>query len=239
MSNGLVGSYSMFTHNFTGIRVKSQLLQSVSWCLEVPYVPAPGIDDAKLVHATSQKLIHWLRGYFVDTVFLDVDDQYILEMMNSTACDNSLVYLPGEPTNTLIAKTVRSKLTTLANGVINLGTISLMSSDTYYSQHCASSEGLPDINYVGTGAYHTVPWWKRHDLDTYDITTCDFIECDEPPSFSDINTEPYLVKLVDHINQELGLGSDESGAEIQEIPKLITNNVVPFKRENKCPSTIK
>lgn len=171
--NKILSQYVTIKFSFSGNRVEDCYFYPTVWDLEIDIVAllsrTTSEDSAQDAY---QKLKFWIDNVLPDSIVVSGENE--VDMSLAALPDNNIIVLPGAPTNDVLVRVIHSKLTSLSDGHIIIGKISLGSSDTdvvqCYSLGPAGYE-LPETTdyYFSQDTIHAVPWWSRTDGFTFEM----------------------------------------------------------------------
>lgn len=163
-----VSRYMILCEEFTGVRYLEDTLHANTWQLEADLVVVSDKlrkDYMRRGTETYQNITFWIENVLNGSLFINASDE---EKLDFSACmDNAPVYCPGEPTDDLLIRLFRAKLTAIAGSNMMVGQVRLKckSMNVRYVENDDKGSPLPALvaDYVTRESLHTVPWWNRQD----------------------------------------------------------------------------
>lgn len=162
-------------YNFTGIRIIDQGLTPVDWSLKVNLSgtkkKSKSADDK--ANYIYKKIYFWLETNLQSTIMVDATDESDLYI--SSLSSNISLHCPGKATDDLLIRLLHSKLTSLSDGSLDIGEMTLKGSDTTLKYTFDTSDGdynLPEktSDYITCGTVRSEdPWWTKDDGFCFDF----------------------------------------------------------------------
>lgn len=129
---------------------------------------------------------------------------------------NNLMLCPNEPTDDHLATLFQAKMTALAAGSMEFGSVEVRSDNvsglvfTYVGHH---SELLPDVRaWIGERSYFDEPWWARDDASAMDVI---------PGEDSDLAVPPPWAYSLDFLRQTVQSNEDHVIVRPDFAPRVI------------------
>jgi len=114
-----------------------------------------------------QRLKVWLEAILRDVVLIDVNSELMEPLQDNLS--NMLMYVPGQPDDSMLSVLLHSKMTALTENMLNIYSVSLTASDTYgierHYRNLSNKYPLPGIEYFDGETEHNEPWWERATVD--------------------------------------------------------------------------
>jgi len=196
-----VRSYMKMEFAFSGIRIADKELIPVQWQLSATLVPIQKKKPTKesLPHdaeITYQRLYFWLETNLPNVIVVDADDNVGIAI--ATSVTNVMMVCPGAPYDEMIAELLHHKFTSLVDGHMAIGDITLKSSDTTAAFTFDCPDGAYELpgtvsEYLPYRSLHTLPWWARNDGYSFEFVM--------PDSIKDKTIEEFFGEVSDPMEQ--------------------------------------
>ena len=213
-----VNSYTTFKTQFnaTMIQVETMLL-SDTYELEIDFVwNTPEIAKG---NAAFLKVKYFLEECLHQAIFTHKSAP-----MKFVDIENKIVMFPYVPTSDIIAMTLHSKLNAIADGHIEIISVTIGSKDNMsnmtYTYADETYPALPSLKeWVESDKYYyNTPWWGRNSPETQDYEVDENTDLTQPPEYDNVLDEIEKVVM-----GELKL--KEEGGEVVSInawkPKIV------------------
>lgn len=177
-------SFIVLPHTFSAIRVFDEKdvgahLTATDITLKFSCTPTNEDADAGAKAMIGyQRLRAWLDAVMQNIIIIDVNSPMIGSLHSGTS--NLLMHTPGRTDDALLSLVFHSKATAIAEGLLDIHSIWLVSTDTEnserYYRNTDGEYGLPDISYFnertatdGRISSNKRPWWERSTVDICEI----------------------------------------------------------------------
>ena len=173
-------SFIVLPHTFNAIRVfdeKDVGAHMTATTITLKFSCTP-IDETKDAGAKAmigyQRLRAWLEAVMQNVMIIDVNSPIIGAM--HTGVSNLMMYTPGRTDDALLSVLFHSKATAITEGLLNIHTFWMSSTDTEnserYYRNVDNHYELPGIEYFnnrthsdGSLSSNKRPWWERSTVD--------------------------------------------------------------------------
>jgi len=173
-------SFIVLPHSFSAIRVFDEKevgahLTATTITLKFSCSPLDETSDAGAKAMIGyQRLRTWLEAVMQNVIIIDVNSPMIGSMHNGVS--NLMMYTPGRTDDALLAMLFHAKTSAITEGLLNIHSIWLVSTDTEnserYYRNSDGDYGLPGIEYFneraandGSVSSNKRPWWNRATID--------------------------------------------------------------------------
>lgn len=184
-----VNSYTTFKTQFnaTMIQVEPMLL-SDTYDIEIDFVwNTPEIAKG---NAAFLKVKYFLEECLHQAIFTHKSAP-----MKFVDIENKVVVFPYVPTSDIIAMTIHSKLNAIADGYIEIVSVTIGSKDNMsnmtYTYADEAYPGLPSLKeWVESDKYYyNTPWWGRNSPETEDYEVDENTDLTQPPEYDNVLDE--------------------------------------------------
>ena len=213
-----VNSYTTFKTQFNATMIQIEpMLLSDTYDIEIDFVwNTPEIAKG---NAAFLKVKYFLEECLHQAIFTHKSAP-----MKFVDIENKVVVFPYVPTSDIIAMTIHSKLNAIADGHIEIISVTIGSKDNMsnmtYTYADETYPALPSLKeWVESDKYYyNVPWWGRNSPETQDYEVDENTDLTQPPEYDNVLDEIEKVVM-----GELKL--KEEGGEVVSInawkPKIV------------------
>lgn len=186
------------------IRVVDSKLSPSRWKISVDLYELdndfePEQNDIGIKTAIA-KIRYWLENIFQNSLILSPGNSWAAKAFfnqeGHTTSSNNIVLLPDDPSDDIIAEILQSKFNAFGYPYLQFGSLELVNDDDPVLSYIFNGVGeinLPEMDdWIGTHAYHDVPWWARDDASTVDVI---------PSPDADLTDKPKSSFSLDFIRQ--------------------------------------
>lgn len=196
--------------NFKAIRVVGNKMIPTTWSINTEVIYEEVEDDETgdksldldlEIRTTISKIKYWVENVLEGSILFCADNPWayhaFFDEAGKCSMENTIVMLPSEPSDDLVAEVLHSKMNALGNPHVEFGVVELTSDDKTGFSYLFVGNGemnLPTMDeWVGDHAYFDKPWWARNDGSTIDTI---------PPEGADVNEKPSYAFSLDFIRQQ-------------------------------------
>jgi hypothetical protein len=186
MSEYTGGNFIVYKSNFLATRVIGDYLEPAEFELEMGFQFGPSNPDDNQQTVAYNKIEFFVDYVLNKSIFINQENGFWYEIARLETANNYVVF-HQEPYDDLITKYLYYKLQAITYPAFLLVDLSIWSNSTKLKFNFMGEETctLPSITEsVGELAYHTLPWYKRDDCDTYDNVPESKEDLDNPPKNS-------------------------------------------------------
>ena len=171
-------SFIVIPHTFTATRVyieEHDMPRMTAATITLKIACGPLDEDDKLTPEERgkravlgfQRLKVWLDAMLYEIVLIDVNSELMEPLQEGLS--NMLMYVPGQPDDSMLSVLLHSKMTALTENMLNIYSVSLTASDTFgierHYRNRSDNYPLPGIEYFDGDTAHDKPWWERSTVD--------------------------------------------------------------------------
>lgn len=183
-----VNSYTTFKAQFSATLIQVEpMLLSDTYEIEIDFVwNTPEIAKG---NSAFLKVKYFLEEYLHQSIFTHPSAP-----MKFVEIENNIVLFPYVPTSDIIAMTLHAKLNAIADGAIEIISVTLGSKydSTNMTYTYADSEypALPTMkNWVDGEYYFDSPWWHRNRPETFEYEIDENTDLTQPPEYDNVLDE--------------------------------------------------
>lgn len=158
-------SFVVCPYVFSAIRVFDKTLVPTDIMLKISVSASQTLTEEnreEKVEEGFKKLAFWTEAVLGNVIMIDVASEKFGDI--ATGINNTVMFVPGEPTDHLLVQLLHNKIVTITKGLFDVHSVSLTTSDTNnFETHFRSDGGydLPGLEYFPGEVIHPVPWWQR------------------------------------------------------------------------------
>jgi hypothetical protein len=197
-----------FDFDFSVVRVMEDQILPTRLNGVAHIVIGPDADE-EMVNNGIERVQFWIRQIVDGAIMFCPHNDIAMSMIygeEGPRFTNLIIMTPDEPLDEHIAVLVKSKLTALGAGAFIVSSIRVKSSDAgglNFKFSGDDTEQLPEMgDWVTVPNWFKVPWWRRCDGSTIDLS---------PSEKDDIKDVPEWSLNLDFLTQPIGGGGGGSG----------------------------
>lgn len=171
--NEVVNNYMTLEFKFPVIRFIDSILEPTAFTLNMnltAVADARNPESFNHIQAEGsiayQKIYFWLESVLPGILMVDCSENLGISL--SSLVGNMMMHCPGPPIDEMVVRMIHSKLSTITNGKLIVGEMTLLADDSSTSFTFMPAEQgyyLPKTvkEYIDLPSLYKHPWWMRND----------------------------------------------------------------------------
>lgn len=212
------------------------MLSVVKWKMSFIVAATTSEDELENAEAWLFVIRQWIHDALDGVLVIDCTDTTSIDIANMV--NNPVLHVVGAPIDDAIAYMLARKFRAISNGLIEVSSLSLKSSDHGLTSHQVGAGlelGFPTkvTEYMGESEYSDTPWWERPDGLTYEC----FYDGDEDDTDAFIEWTNGIYDPLDNcIDGTDGVHGVNKAVDVSDVTR--EGNVIKLGRW-KCEATPK